>query len=65
MLVYEDDLRDIPLSIEPGDIIFLHGDLGAGKTTLVRALLRKYGLPESVVVRSPTYTYVQEYIPPF
>jgi tRNA threonylcarbamoyl adenosine modification protein YjeE len=54
-LVAEDLVREL----KPGDFVALHGELGAGKTCLVRACLRAWGYRE--VVPSPSYPIILEY----
>lgn len=45
--------------ISPGDVITLNGNLGSGKTTFVKGVLR--GLNYKYEVTSPTYTLINEY----
>ena len=69
-MVYEHTLVDEAATLDLGQqlaasldrcglVIYLHGDLGAGKTTLARALLRGLGVHERI--KSPTYSLVECY----
>ncbi len=45
--------------LQPGDIVWLRGELGAGKTTLAQGIARGLGVTEPVL--SPTFTLIREH----
>lgn len=53
--------EDLALALRAGDVLALKGDLGAGKSTLARALIRTLADDSSLDVPSPTFTLVQSY----
>lgn len=53
--------EDLALALKPGDVLALTGDLGAGKSTLARALIRALAGDPELEVPSPTFTLVQAY----
>ncbi|PYE89095.1 tRNA (adenosine(37)-N6)-threonylcarbamoyltransferase complex ATPase subunit type 1 TsaE [Phyllobacterium leguminum] len=53
--------EDFALALTKGDLVTLAGDLGAGKSTLARAIIRSLANDETLDVPSPTFTLVQSY----
>lgn len=50
---------ELASSLEPGSVVALYGDLGAGKTAFVRGMTKGLGI--DFPVSSPTFTIVNEY----
>ncbi|HET9086298.1 MAG TPA: tRNA (adenosine(37)-N6)-threonylcarbamoyltransferase complex ATPase subunit type 1 TsaE [Acidobacteriaceae bacterium] len=53
--------REISRLLAPPKVIILRGDLGAGKTTLVKGIAAALGAAEPEEVTSPTFTLIHEY----
>jgi tRNA threonylcarbamoyladenosine biosynthesis protein TsaE len=53
--------RSLALEITPPQLILLRGDLGAGKTTLVKGIAEGFQAASADDVTSPTFTLVHEY----
>lgn len=52
---------DIAMALAPGDLLCLSGEIGAGKSTLARALIRHLARDGELEVPSPTFTLCQRY----
>ena len=53
--------RELAVSLQPGDLVLLFGDLGAGKTALARAIIRALLGDALLDVPSPSFSLVQPY----
>jgi tRNA threonylcarbamoyladenosine biosynthesis protein TsaE len=53
--------RALAAEIKPGTVVLLRGDLGAGKTTLVKGIAEAFQAAEAEAVTSPTFTLIHEY----
>lgn len=53
--------RELAAQLTPGSIVLLRGDLGAGKTTLVKGIAEAFHAAAAEDVTSPTFTLIHEY----
>jgi len=53
--------RELASSLAPPKVVVLRGDLGAGKTTLVKGVAQGFNAAEEEDVTSPTFTLIHEY----
>ena len=53
--------RSIATELKPGSIVLLRGDLGAGKTTMVKGIAEGFQAAKADDVTSPTFTLIHEY----
>lgn len=53
--------RQLAAELKPGSVVLLRGDLGAGKTTLVKGIAEGFNAAEAEAVTSPTFTLIHEY----
>lgn len=53
--------RTMASDLKPGSVVLLRGDLGAGKTTLIKGIAEAFQAAEAEPVTSPTFTLIHEY----
>lgn len=53
--------KRLGMVLSPGDVVALAGELGAGKTTLVKGIVRGLGVTDMRAVKSPTFSLVHTY----
>ena len=52
---------ELAKQLTPPKLVLLRGDLGAGKTTMVKGIAEAFGAAEQEDVTSPTFTLIHEY----
>ncbi|WP_332065255.1 tRNA (adenosine(37)-N6)-threonylcarbamoyltransferase complex ATPase subunit type 1 TsaE [Bartonella sp. CB189] len=53
--------QDLALALKPGDLVTLQGDIGTGKSTFARAIIRALANDDTMDIPSPTFTLAQSY----
>lgn len=53
--------KKLGMVLSPGDVVALVGELGAGKTTLVKGIAQGLGVTDGRAVKSPTFSLVHKY----
>lgn len=53
--------RALATELKPGSVVLLRGELGAGKTTLIKGIAEGFDAAEAEGVTSPTFTLIHEY----
>src|SRR5437588_4171663 len=53
--------RQLAAELKPGSVVLLRGDLGAGKTTMVKGIAEGFKAAKAEDVTSPTFTLIHEY----
>jgi len=53
--------RRLAAELKPGSVVLLRGDLGAGKTTMVKGIAEGFHAADAEAVTSPTFTLIHEY----
>lgn len=53
--------HQLAAELRPGSVVLLRGDLGAGKTTLVKGIAEGFSAARAEDVTSPTFTLIHEY----
>ena len=53
--------RQLAAELKPGSIVLLRGELGAGKTTMVKGIAEGWSAAKAEDVTSPTFTLIHEY----